>query len=89
MLWFSSFDFMGNLKKTFNVLKIQMTILTFTGIIVSLIMVIQYFNRSESWEVDDASKVAILCFYIFDMVINLVIQINVSCCQMEIVPDEE
>ena len=52
-------------------------------------MVIQYFNRSESWEVDDASKVAILCFYIFDMVINLVIQINVSCCQMEIVPDEE
>ena len=60
-----------------------MTILTLTGILVSLIMVVQYFNHLDSWEVHTPTDVAVLCFYIFDMLFNLSIGINTYCCQME------
>ena len=73
---------MGDMKKTFNILKIHMAVLTFTGLVVSLIMVVLYFNHQESWEVDNATDIAVLCFYIFDMLVNLSFGINTYCCQV-------
>ena len=73
---------MGDMKKTFNILKIHMATLTFTGLVVNLIMIVLYFNHQESWEVENASDIAILCFYIFDMLVNLTIGINTYCCQI-------
>ena len=73
---------MGDMKKTFNILKIHMAVLTFTGFVVSLIMVVLYFNYQESWDVDSATDIAVLCFYIFDMMVNLTFGINTYCCQV-------
>ena len=82
LLWFCRFDFMGDMKKTFKILKIHMATLTFTGLVVNLIMIVLYFNHQESWEVESASAIAILCFCIFDMLVNLTIGINTYCCQV-------
>ena len=73
---------MGDMKKTFKILKIHMATLTFTGFVVSLIMIVLYFDHQESWEVEKASDVAILSFYIFDMLVNLTMGINTYCCQV-------
>ena len=56
--------------------------LTSTGLIVSLIMVVLYFDHHESWEVKSAQDIAVLCFYIFDMLVNLTMGINSYCCQV-------
>ena len=82
LLWFCRFDFMGDMKKTFNVLKHHMAILTLTGLVVSLIMIVLYFNYHESWEVENAKDIVVLCFYIFDMLVNLTLGINTYCCQV-------
>ena len=73
---------MGDMKKTFNILKYHMAMLTSTGLIVSLIMVVLYFDHHESWEVESAQDIAVLCFYIFDMLVNLTMGINLYCCQV-------
>ena len=58
-----------------------MAILTFSGIVVSLFMVVQYFDYLDSWKVTSATDVAFLCFYILDMLLNLSIGINTYWCQ--------
>ena len=88
-LWFCRCDLLGNTKESLKALQIHMTFLTTSGIIVSLIMTIQYFNYSDSWKVDNAEKAAVLCFYIFDMLTNLSFEINTYCCQVEMELQEE
>ena len=88
-LWFCRCDLLGNTKESLRALQVHMTFLTTSGIIVSLIMTIQYFNYSDSWNVDNAEKAAVLCFYIFDMVANLSFEINTYFCQVEMELQEE
>ena len=89
MLWFCHFNLMGNWNKTLKMLKIHMTILTFSGVLVSVIMIVVFFSNSESWKVDSAKEVAVLCFYIFDILVNLSVEINMYCCQMEEISEED
>ena len=83
MFWFCNFNIMGDWNKTLKMLKLHMSALTLSGIVVSVVMIVDFFYTSESWEVDSANEIAVLCFYNFDIFVNLTVGINMYCCQTD------
>ena len=69
---------------TLRMLSIIVTVLTATAVLVSVVMMVNFFASSESWEVDNNADIGVVCFFVFDLVAHMAHGLCGIFCMMDI-----